>query len=236
MTEGIIETGIDPNKITMVSNLSDLNLFDLEKNYVNEQRVWLKEFQLENKFFLLHLGAMGEANGLDYLVEAAKILKEKKQEDIKIVIGGDGKSKPRLEEYCAKHELTNVIFLGHVPRSDVPMITSFANITMTCFKPIPILATNSPNKFFDSMAAGKPIIVNSNGWTKDIVENYGIGYYVNPEKPQDLADLLINLETERELLAELQPRIRQIAEEHYSAEKLANKVEQILVGSLERSK
>lgn len=44
-------------------------------------------------FFLLHLGAMGEANGLDYLVEAAKILKEKKQEDIKIVIGGDGKSK-----------------------------------------------------------------------------------------------------------------------------------------------
>ncbi|MBC6308684.1 glycosyltransferase family 4 protein [Listeria sp. FSL L7-1582] len=236
MTEGIIDTGIDPKKITMVSNLSDLNLFDLEKDYANEQQVWLEKFQLNNKFLLLHLGAMGEANGLDYLVEAAKILKEKNQEDIRIVIGGDGKSKPRLEAYCIQHKLTNVIFLGHVPRSDVPMITSLANVTMTCFKPLPILATNSPNKFFDSMAAGKPIIVNSNGWTKDIVENYEIGYYVDPEKPRDLADLLIELEQQRESLAELQPRIREIAEEHYSAEKLANNVEQILVESLERSK
>ncbi|EUJ38770.1 group 1 glycosyl transferase [Listeria weihenstephanensis FSL R9-0317] len=148
MTEGIVAVGIEQDKVTMVPNLSDLNLFDLEKNYEKEQREWRARFQLENQFLLLHLGAMGEANGLDYLVESAKVLKDRGREDIKVVISGDGKSKPRLERYCAKNRLTNVIFTGHVSRSDVPMITGLANITMTCFKPVPILKTNSPNKFF----------------------------------------------------------------------------------------
>ncbi|MBC1473835.1 glycosyltransferase family 4 protein [Listeria grandensis] len=235
MTEGIVATGIQAEKITMIPNLSDLALFDLEQDYKMEKRTLAERFSLKDAFIMLHLGAMGEANGLDYIVEAAKILQDRKQDEIKIIIGGDGKSKPRLEKFCAKHRLTNVIFSGHVSRKDVPIYTSLADITMTCFKPLPILATNSPNKFFDSLAAGRPIIVNSDGWTKDIVQKYDIGYYVDPAEPEELAEKLIELQNQRTELRAQQSKIRNIAEEHYSAEKLADKVEMILLRSLERS-
>ena len=48
------------------------------------------------------------------------------------------------------------------------------------------LATNSPYKLFDSLSAGKPIIVNSPGWTKGLVERYECGVFVDPNNPEDL--------------------------------------------------
>lgn len=228
MTTGIEKTGIPSTKITMIPNLSDLELF--EKNKANEPKTqaFIEKYKLEDSFVMLHLGAMGEANGLEYIMEAAKGLKEKHADHIKIIIGGDGKTKPLLEEYCAKHKLDNVIFLGYVPREDVPYITAAANITMTSFKPLPILATNSPNKFFDSLAAGKPIIVNSNGWTKDIVEDNEIGYYVNPLRPNELTDVLIILQNETVFLAGLEEKIRGIAKDNYNAIDLAEKATKIM--------
>ncbi|GKQ43366.1 glycosyltransferase WbuB [Companilactobacillus sp. RD055328] len=231
MTEGIESTGIPASKITLVPNFSDLELFSLkniDEKFVEDIR---HKYQLDNQFVLAHIGAMGKANGLDYLVKAALILQENKIDDVVIMIAGDGMVKMELEKYCNDNNLQNVIFTGFIAREKIPSLTSIADITMTSFKNLPVLATNSPNKFFDSLAAGKPIIVNSAGWTKDIVEKNQIGYYVDPTKPKKLADLLQELQFEKDYLSKLSPKIKQLAKKEYAVEKEVQKVENVLVES-----
>lgn len=230
MSEGIIETEISSEKITMVPNFSDIKLFEkVDEKSVHKMR---EQYNLEDKFILAHIGAMGKANGLDYLVETAEILQKRNDVDIAILIAGNGMTKEELEASCRAKKLRNVVFTGYVPRENIPEVTALADLTMTCFKNLPILATNSPNKFFDSLAAGKPIVVNSNGWTKDIVEHNKIGYYVDPEKPNNLADLLQKLKEKTSELNQMSSKAKQIAQEQYAVEKQVKKIEEVLLKTM----
>lgn len=230
MSDGIIATGVNPEKVTMVPNFSDMKLFErVDENLVDKM---IGQYGVENKFVLAHIGAMGKANGLDYLIQVAEILQKRNDNGVAILIAGDGMTKEKLEESCRAKGLNNVVFTGYIPRENIPEITSLANVTMTCFKNLPILATNSPNKFFDSLAAGKPIIVNSNGWTKDIVEKNQIGYYVDPENPSELADLLQKLKGQVSELKRISPKIKQLAQEQYAVDKQVKKIEGVLLKTM----
>lgn len=234
MVEGIAEY-VAKDKITMIPNMSDIDLFQNTTFSNKEKERVLKKYKLEGKFVLSHIGAMGEANGLEFLIDAATILKERGETNVVIAIGGDGKMKPRLEKMCQERKLENVIFYGYIPRKNIPIMTSMSHITMTSFKNLPILETNSPNKFFDSLAAGKPIIVNSSGWTKSIVEENEIGFYVNPQIPGELSDLLVKLQYRRNELSSLEEKIKKIAKRDYNADSLSSEVEQILVNVSRRN-
>lgn len=224
MSEGVLRTGVRPDKITMVPNCSDLDLFG------RPDAVSLRDrYGLEGKLVAVHGGSMGVANGLDYIVRAAVHLKREGVDDIAFLLTGDGKTKPELERMCREHGLDNVIFTGAIPRKEMPSVLKTADIAIVSFRNIPILATNSPNKLFDALAAGLPIIVNSAGWTKDIVENNRIGFYVDPEKPEELSRLLMALRSEKQRLAEMGKGARKLAEEQYDRMKLVRNIEEVLL-------
>ncbi len=145
MSEGVLESGEHERKITMIPNSCDLELFE-NRNSPAKQVLDQKIFK--DNFTLIHPGSMGEANGLDYIVKAAKLLKEKEINDVVFLLTGDGKTRPVLEEFCRKHNLSNVIFTGNIPKKDMPALLAEVDVTITSFKNVPILATNSPNKFF----------------------------------------------------------------------------------------
>lgn len=229
MEKGVLDTGISEKKVITIPNCSDLDLFG---DISEKPDALLSKYQIHDKFVVVHGGSMGIANGLDYIVNAAIELKKRSVNDVVFMLTGDGKTKPMLEKMCLEYKLNNVIFTGLVPRKDMPKILKVSDITITSFKNIPILATNSPNKFFDSLAAGKPVIVNSNGWTKDIVEKSKIGFYVDPEKPEELADLLINIKHKRAELKKMGENARILAQEKYERSRLAKKVEELLISSL----
>ena len=90
------------------------------------------------------------------------------------------------------------------------------------------MATNSPNKLFDSLSAGKPIIVNSAGWTKDMVEQENCGFYVDVEKPEMLADMLLEYKDQKELLDEWGKNARRLSVEVYDKAKLSAQVADVL--------
>lgn len=98
---------------------------------------------------------------------------------------------------------------------DVSEIVNFSDVSMISFLDLPILYTNSPNKLFDSLSAGKPIIVNSAGWTKDIAEKYNCGYYVNPNYPQELVEKVLYLQSNPDLVREMGENSRRLAETVY---------------------
>ena len=110
---------------------------------------------------------MGRANGLQYIIEAAKCLKEKGDDTVRFFFMGRGATEPIVKKLAEDYGLTNVSFLGSHKMDVVSEVVNCCDASITTFLNLPVLKTNSPNKLFDSLSAGKPIIVNSAGW-KDI--------------------------------------------------------------------
>ena len=141
---------------------------------------------------------------------------------------GEGAMEPELKQFCKDNDLRNVQFLGNHPVGVVAEVTNCCGASITSFKNLPILATNSPNKLFDSLSAGKPIIVNSAGWTKDMVEQQNCGFYVNVEKPEELAEKLLEYKDKKQLLEEWGHNARRLSIEVYDKAKLSSQVADVL--------
>ena len=84
------------------------------------------------------------------------------------------------------------------------------------------MSTNSPNKLFDSLSAGKPIIVNSAGWTKNLVEKHSCGFYVNPNYPDELANKVLQLKENTNMMKIMSENGRLLAETVYNKSILCN--------------
>ena len=107
-------------------------------------------------------------------------------------------------------------------------IVNCCDISFVSFKDLPILYTNSPNKLFDSLSAGKPIIVNSAGWTKDLVEKFNCGYFVSPKQPLEFARLLCSIDKNSCGFRERGENARQISISIYDKKILCHKFRKII--------
>ncbi|MCA5014452.1 MULTISPECIES: glycosyltransferase family 4 protein [unclassified Enterococcus] len=229
MKEGIKASGIKAEKISVIPNSCDLTLFSPTISGTS----FREEYNLTNEFVLIHGGSMGVINGLDYLVETARILQENNYSEIKIVLTGEGGKEQELKERARKYGLNNLIFTGTVTKKEMPAYFSGANASMMSVADNPVLEMASPNKFFDSLAAGRPIIVNCKGWMKQLVEENQNGFYVDPKKPQELADLLVKLsDLSNQEIFQMGKRSRYLAETLYDREELAKQLEKVLKDTL----
>ena len=141
-------------------------------------------------------------------------------DDVNFIFLGDGATLPVLKSMVEEYELHNVQFLGNHKMKVVSEIVNCCDISITSFKNLPILNTNSPNKLFDSLSAGKPIVVNSAGWTKDLVEKQNCGFYVDPNDPQDFVDKIIGIKNDNALLAEWGHNARVLSERVFDKSRL----------------
>lgn len=225
MQEGVIKAGTPVEKTSMIPNMSKPDIF-----YPHEVNMDIvKQFDIDlTKFNVIHFGMLAVANGLDYIVNAAIELKKRGDESIQFLFMGEGAMQPMLEGMVRDNDLHNVRFLGNYKVGVVAEVTNCCDASITSFKNLPILATNSPNKLFDSLSAGKPIIVNSAGWTKDMVEKENCGFYVDPEKPEMLAAKLLELKDNKPLLEEWGKNALRLSVEVYDKAKLAAQVADVL--------
>ena len=225
MQEGVVKAGTPIEKTSMIPNMSKPDIF-----YPHETNMDIvRQFNIDlTKFNVIHFGSMGVANGLDYIIKAAIELKKKGDNSIQFLFMGSGATLPLLEEMVKKNDLRNVRFLGNYKVRIVAEVTNCCDASITSFKNLPILATNSPNKLFDSLSAGKPIIVNSAGWTKDLVENENCGFYVDSEKPKMLADKLLEYKDNTQLLKQWGENARRLSIEVYDKSKLSAQVADVL--------
>ena len=161
MEEGVIKTGIDASKVDMIPNMSKIDKFwPREPNMDLVHQLNLKP----NSFKIIYFGALGQANAIEFILDTAFLLKE--HEDVEFIFIGNGSKQSLIEERIKSQELSNVHFLGIFNMEKTSELVNICDVSLVTFSNIPILATNSPNKLFDSLSAGKPLIVNSNGWTQ----------------------------------------------------------------------
>lgn len=222
MSEGV-QKYVPVSKTSMIPNMAKMDEFyPREKNHLLMEKLGLNR----KSFKILHFGSLGLANGAQTIIESAKLLNFR--DDIEFLFVGGGSTEKDLIAQVEKYQLENVKFLGKFPMKEVSEIVNFSNISMISFLDLPILYTNSPNKLFDSLSAGKPIIVNSAGWTKDIAERHNCGFYVNPNKPQELADRILFLQSNPDIAAEMGNNSRILAEKVYDKSILCKKFVEVI--------
>ncbi len=224
MKAGVVAEGTPAEHVHIVPNSADLDLFtpgERDTTFLASHGV------APDAFVVGYAGAIGPSNAVEEQVpSAARTLLERDRNDIVFIIAGDGRSMPALEAAVA--DLPNVHLVGSLPKRDVPVLTRSADVLMTLFADIPILATNSPNKFFDGLASGRPMIVNSPGWTRELVEQADCGVYVRAGDGPALAGAIQRLADDVELRLSMGRNARALAEERFGREQLAEQLLSVL--------
>lgn len=187
MKSGVVNCGVDDYDVTVIPNMSKPDLFYPR---AKSEKV-LQKYRIDSsKLNLIHFGSMGAANGLIFFVEAFNVLKERGIDDVRLFFVGYGSTEEKLRIRVKDAGLDNVFFLGKFNTHDMSEILNCMDVSIVSFKNLQVLNTNSPNKLFDSLSAGKPIIVNSNGWTKKLVEFYEVGAYFENSDIEDFIEIL----------------------------------------------
>jgi glycosyltransferase involved in cell wall biosynthesis len=172
-----------PNINTVViPNGSDIALFGKPSPVENSPF----ELKQPNSKVFVYFGSLGVMDACDEIIYGFHALHER--ENIHIVFIGDGSEKNRLTQLTLDLGLNNhVHFLGLLPKKSLVGWLKASVASFVVFKNFPVLATSSPNKMFDSFAAGLPIIQNTTGWIKELVDEHGCGLNVSPDKPESMA-------------------------------------------------
>ena len=225
MAKGVLKTGLPQSKVSIIPNMSKP---DAVYPHDIPEGVWEKYGIDSTKFNVCHVGSMGDANGLTYITETAEILKKQGVDDVHFIMVGDGATMPMLSQICKEKGLDNVRFIGKYGFYDIKEILNCCDMSITCFKNLPILYTNSPNKLFDSLAAALPIVVNSPGWTKDLVEEGDCGFYAEVDNPRDFAEKLIRYKDDEETLKRWGKNARKLSETTFSRKILSQKVVDVI--------
>lgn len=183
---------------------------------------------LLSKSYAIYTGNIGMVNNSYWLYNAAKALKERGRDDIKIVLVGEGQQREELEERAIEEEVFNFIRLGLMSKKDLVSYIQNALVSLVPLKGTPVLDTSSPNKFFESLAAGVPIIQNTQGWMKDFLLDHEVGFTLNPDDPEELADKLVWVKDHSSEVTDMGIRAKVIARELFDKNYLANKMLNII--------
>jgi len=211
MADGVIKY-IPAERVSIISNMAKIDKFWPREASVEICRTFKLD---ENSFKAIHFGQMGMSNDLHYIVDAAKLCLEAGYTDIEFIFMGSGKVKEEIRKRVAEEKLTNIRIIDRQPMKMVSEIVNLSDVSLVTFANLPILYTNSPNKLFDSLSAGKPIIVNSAGWTKTMVEENQCGLFVEPGNPADLVSKILLLKNDHVLRATMGQNARILAEQKY---------------------
>jgi len=169
-------------------------------------------------------GAHGPANGLDALLDVARELKRRGDRRVKIVLIGDGREKDRLAGVAREEGLDNCQFLPPVPKHALGAVTASFGCGLMVLKDVPEFRDGtSPNKFFDYLAAGLPVVNNYPGWLAGLVEQSGCGVVVPPGDPVAFADALQHLAADPAACASMGAAARRLAEERFARGDLATR-------------
>jgi glycosyltransferase involved in cell wall biosynthesis len=211
-------------RVELVQNGTDTAMFNPDL----DGTIFRKTYSLEDQFVALYAGAHGMSNDLGTVLGAARELLPRKE--IKIVLLGDGKDKPALQAQAAHERLDNVSFLPPIPKLEMPHALAAADACIAILKPVEMYKTTFPNKVFDYMAAGRPVILAIDGVIRQVIEEAGAGIPVPPGDPHALALAIQSLANEPELRRLMGQRGRAYVQAHFDRLKLASKLMDIMLG------
>ncbi len=211
--EGMIDMGVSPAKITLITNGVNLEIGD-------STGVRAHVPVPDDSFVAMYVGAHGTYSSLETVLDAADHLRDVPRARVVLVGGGD--RKPALVERARARGLDNVVFADPVPKREVPAWLARADVALLPYQDNPLFAGALPNKAFDYLGAGRPIVAAAPpGELTTMVARAGCGVAVPPEDGAALADAIRRLAADPEGARRMGASGRAYALEHYDRQALA---------------
>ena len=205
--------------ILLISNGADPEMFDP----VAKGEDFRKENKLGSFFTVLYAGAHGISYDLDVVLNAAKLTNP----EVKYVLVGDGKEKQNLMQKAAYLRLTNVVFLPPVPKNKMTEVIAAADACIAILKPLELYKTTYPNKVFDYMAAGRPILLVIDGVIREVVEKANAGKFTPPGDAVALAQAVNEFAAHRADTRKLGMNGREYVCRHFDRHSMAAQFETV---------
>lgn len=222
MADGVrVVTGLK-KRIEVIPNSCDTQRFrpDIDGSGVRRKYEW------DDRFVIFHAGAMGKVNSLHFVIDAADKLKDNK--DILFVLLGEGKEKASLEKRVSQLGLGNVQILPAVPKYILPEFFAASDMGLVVIGDYPIIQHNSANKFFDSLSAGKPALLNYSGWQREIIESNKAGLGCGLCNLEEFVEKVLYLSSRPQKVKQMGLNARGLAVERFNRDRLAEQVLEVI--------
>lgn len=230
MADGVVEAGFPSENVSVIPNSSDLELFDPScavPSKFREQYPYLPSGPL-----VLYPGTLGKVNGIGYLVDIADEMM-KINSEISFVVIGDGIERSIVEKKAEACDVLgrNFFILDTMPKKMLVDAFHDSSLIVSFVIDVPELEANSANKFFDALAAFKPIGINHGGWQKDVIEQKEVGLYLSRDANFAANSIALFL-SDTEKFEKVCANAGAVAKLEYSRDMLARKLEGILIEAL----
>lgn len=209
--------------LILVPNGADTAMFDPAA----DGAAFRAQHGLGNKFVALYAGAHGMSNDLGIVLQAAQELAN--QPEIAIAFVGDGKEKANLQQQAADLNLSNVYFIPPIPKAEMKAALAAADACIAILKPIEMYKTVYPNKVFDYMAAGRPLVMAIDGVARAVVDKAGAGVFAQPGDPDALAAVIRQFAADPIKARQMGLAGRAYLEQHFNRNTLAAQLETLLL-------
>jgi glycosyltransferase involved in cell wall biosynthesis len=231
MCEGIVSAGKPARLVHEVPNSSDLDRFDVPASLGEEFRAQHPE--IGDRPLVTYAGTFGLVNKVGYLVRVASEMKRIAPEVCFLTVGGGAEfeSVKLLAQELGVWE-ENYFQWPSLKKEQMPALFSAADVSAVLFAPIKEMEKNSSNKFFDSLAAGRPVALNYGGWMKDLVEASGAGVYLDAFDHKVAAHSLAELLSDPARLKSSSEAAQQLARQKFDRELLYRKLREVLDSEL----
>lgn len=227
VTQGIrarlLQRGIPPEKIALIPNGANTDLFQHDAEGAARLR---RELGLEGAFVVLYAGVHGIAQGLETLLEAARLLQDEPR--VQFLMLGEGPRKAALLEQCNALGLTNLRMLPEVATTSMPAYLSMADCAIVPLKDEPVFYGALPSKMFEAWACGTAVVLSVAGEAVDVLREAGGGVAVPPEDSQLLARAIDELRARPERTREMGLMGQKYVRERYTRQEQARRLEALL--------
>ena len=211
---GYLESkGVARGRIALVPNGVDAALFAEDASSSASAASLRRELGLDEKFVVMYAGAMGPANDIGMILDAAASLRDRS--DVHFVLVGGGKLHEQLKTRAAQLHLANVTFAGPQPKSRMKAYLAAADLCVASLQNIAMFRMTYPNKVFDYMAAGKPIALAIDGVIRDVVDAAGAGRFTPPGDASALARAITEMAHDRDECSAMGLRGQSYVRQHF---------------------
>jgi len=215
--------GLDGTKLCIIQNGVDLKMFnDSQRNQLSKEKLGYQD-----KLIVLYAGLLGLAQGIETLVEVAKVLRHEKR--VHFLFIGNGPLKRKLLQMQESNRLENIMIMDEMTRKEVIEYMTLANCCLVPLRKAEIFRTALPSKMLEAWACGKPVVLSVDGEAREHLEKAKAGIWVEPEDSKGIANAVKYLHDNPELCQVYGSNGRKYVEKHFSRKVQAERLEKILL-------
>jgi glycosyltransferase involved in cell wall biosynthesis len=227
MKDGVVRHGIPAELVTVIPNGCDCGPFDVSPRVgeaFRRRHAWLG-----NRPLVTYAGTLGTVNGVGYFARLAAEVRRLAPEVRFLVVGG-GKEEATVRRIAAELGVLdqNFFMMQSLPKREMPACFSATDLAASLFIDLPALWANSANKFFDGLAARRPLLINYEGWQADLLRRTGAGLVVPPGDPRRAAEELIAFLGDPSRVARARSAAGELAAGPFNRDRLADELLNVL--------